>query len=190
MLAFNNGGLLNAEKYARSLGVTAPTVHRYIDFLEGAFLIRRLYPWYANVNKRLVKSPKLFIRDSGLLHRLSDINSIDQLRGNMLLGESWEGFVLEQILQLLPDRVLPFFYRTHDGAEVDLVLVKQDKVAVAIEIKYGRSQRPSRGFYESLKDLKPKKSFVITYAGDTYPLAKNVLSCSFKTFMNDYIQNV
>jgi len=190
MLAFNNGGILNASDYARSLGVSAPTVMRYLEFLEGAFLVRRLEPFYANVNKRILRSPKIYIRDSGLLHRLADINNINNLRSNILLGNSWEGFVIEQILQRLPAGILPFYYRTHDGAEIDLVLVKQNKVHIAIEIKYGSNKSPSKGFYNSLQDLKPKKAFVIRYGGRTFTTKNSVVSCSFKSFMEDFLSKI
>lgn len=183
MLAYNNGAVLNAENYARALAVTNPTVHKYLDYLEGAYLIRRLHPWFANVNKRLVKSPKIYIRDSGLLHRLAGITDMDELKGNVLIGASWEGYVIEQIAQAKPETLSMFFYRTHNGAEVDLVLIKKNKPCAVIEIKTSAAATPSRGFYECQGDLKPAKSFIISPAGETYPDNKGSIHCSLKHFI-------
>jgi uncharacterized protein len=190
MLAFNNSSIWNAEHYTRALGVTAPTVNRYLDYLEGAFLIRRLPTWGVNINRRLVKAPKVYIRDSGLLHRLADISKMDQLRGNTLIGSSWEGYVIEQIAQVLPTKLGMFYYRTHDGAEVDLVLVKQNKVAACIEIKTSKSAVPSKGFYESIKLLIPKKSFIVNPNGQPFPLRKDVLNCSLQYFLQNELHKI
>ena len=127
MLANNNGGILNTETYAKALGISSPTVKRYIQFLEGAFLVRQLKPWFGNVNKRLVKSPKVYIRDTGILHHLTNINTATQLIGNIVVGNSWEGYVIEEIIKQLPTSITAYFYKTHQGAEVDLVLVKNNK---------------------------------------------------------------
>jgi predicted AAA+ superfamily ATPase len=184
MLAYNNSNLWNAETFARALNVTAPTVHKYLDYLEGAFLIRRLQPWHVNINRRLVKAPKVYIRDSGLLHRLADITSMEALKGNIIIGASWEGYVIEQIAQALPESISMFFYRTHDGAEMDLVLVQRNKVIQAIEIKTGNQTLPKKGFYESIKALQPLKSFIISPDGEAYPIQKNILSCSLIYYLN------
>lgn len=183
MLAYNNGEILNAEDYARALAVTNPTVHRYLDYLEGAYLVRRLHPWFTNVNKRLVKSPKIYIRDSGLLHCLAGIKDMDELKGNVLIGASWEGYAIEQIAQAKPETLSIFFYRTHNGAEVDLVLVKKNKPFAIIEIKTSAAAVPSRGFYESQADLKPAKSFIVFPAGEAYPDSKGSMHCSLKHFL-------
>ncbi|MDZ4709586.1 MAG: ATP-binding protein [Saprospiraceae bacterium] len=183
MIAFNNGGLLNAENYARALGVTGPTINRYLDYLEGAFLIRKLLPWHTNLNKRLVKSPKLYIRDSGLLHRLAGIDRFETLQGNLLIGASWEGYVIEQISQVLSSGISLFFYRTHDGAEMDLVLIKNNKVSAAIEIKLNNNALPEKGFYEAIKALSPFTSYILTPAGETFPIGKNIFHCSLISFI-------
>jgi uncharacterized protein len=190
MLANNNSGIWNSESYARALSVTGPTTNRYLDYLEGAYLVRRLYPWYNNANKRLVKSPKVYIRDSGLLHRLADVESVDTLSGNVLIGASWEGYVIEQIIQVLPNKYLPFFYRTQDGAEVDLLLVKGNKVHIAIEIKLHANASPKRGFYESIKVLQPKHSFVLSMDSDYYPTKENVYFCNLKYFLTDLLPKI
>lgn len=190
MLAHNNGGILNAESYSRALGVTGPTVSRYLDYLEGAFLIRRLQPWFANVNRRIVKAPKTYIRDSGLLHRLADIVKLDDLKGNTLIGSSWEGYAIEQIAQSLPAYLSMFYYRTHDGAEVDLVLVRKNKVACAIEIKSNKSALPAKGFYESIKVLKPVRSYVINPDGDTFPIDAQIMMCSLNYFIKSELPKI
>ncbi|GAB3413105.1 ATP-binding protein [Niabella aquatica] len=185
MLAYNNGGVFNAGNFARALGITNPTVQRYLDHLEGAFLIRRLQPWFANINKRLVRSPKIYIRDSGLLHRLAQVNTMEELRGNVLIGASWEGYAIEQIVQLLPETLSPYFYRTHNGAELDLLLIKRNKPYAAIDIKVSTSAQPSRGFYESINALKPAKSFIISPLGEAYPAANGTLRCNLKYFLTE-----
>lgn len=190
MLAYNNGAILNAENFSRALGVTNPTVARYLDYLEGAYLVRKLHPWFANVNKRLVKSPKIYIRDSGLLHSLAQVNTMDELRGNILIGASWEGYVIEQIIQVLPPALSPFFYRTHNGAEMDLVLVKKNRPYAAIEIKVSASAQPSRGFYESIDTLKPEKSFIIAPYGDAYPGRQGSIHCGLKHFIEQELPKI
>jgi uncharacterized protein len=187
MIAHNDGGILNTENYARALSVTAPTVHRYLDYLEGAYLIRRLHPWFVNINKRLVKAPKIYIRDSGLLHRLANIDDMDDLKGNTLIGASWEGYAIEQIAQALPPSISMFYYRTHNGAEMDLVLVSRNKVCAAIEIKLKQSATPSKGFYESVKTLQASKCFIISPYGETYPIDKNIFHCSLSNFIKKEI---
>lgn len=189
MLANNNGSILNAENYARALSVTGPTINRYLDYLEGAYLVRRLLPWFSNINKRLIKSPKIYIRDSGLLHRLADIASMDALEGNVLIGASWEGYVIEQIAQALPSYLSMFYYRTQDGAEVDLVLVKQQKVVSCIEIKL-KAQNPQKGFYESIKTLQPKQSFVLAKNATFFSLGDNVFSTDLTYFMTTILQKI
>jgi predicted AAA+ superfamily ATPase len=184
MLANNNASLWNAETYARALGITAPTVNRYLDFLEGAYLVRRLQPWHANNNKRLVKSPKVYLRDSGLLHRLADVYNLEELYGNVLLGSSWEGYAIEQIVATLPSNIKPYFYRTHSGAEIDLVLTKQNKPYMAIEIKLNSLNKPKKGFYEAIKDLKPTKSLVISRDSETYINNDGIICTSLYHFIN------
>lgn len=133
MLAANTGGIWTAENYARALGVSSNTVKRYLDFMEGAFMVRQLPAWYINVEKRVVKAPKVYIRDSGLLHELNRIKSSKELPLNLIVGASWEGYVIEQIYQLKPRHLEMYYYRTHHGAECDLILVNGLKPVVAIE---------------------------------------------------------
>jgi uncharacterized protein len=183
MIANNQGSIWNAEEYARALGITAPTVMRYIDFLEGAYLVRRLHPFFVNVKKRLVKAPKVYIRDSGLLHQLCDIENATQLKKNTLIGASWEGYVIEEICKQLPQNIQPFYYRTQAGTECDLILVKGITVQACIEIKYSSAPTLSKGFYESIKDLIPKKSFVITPNAHTVKLKNGTIITNLKAFL-------
>ena len=154
MIAHYHGGILNASTFAKSLGVSVPTVNRYLNFLESAFIVRRLEPYHFNVRKRLVKSPKIYIRDSGILHYLAGFNNLESLYGHALIGNSWEGYVIEQIRQLLTDEMKLYFYRTHQGAESDLVLVKGTNPVACIEIKYTSQPKLPKGFRIAVDDLK------------------------------------
>jgi len=174
MLAHRQGGLLNASELGRALSISTQTVTRYIDLLVDLLLVRRLRPYSANIGKRLVKAPKVYVRDSGLVHALLDIADLDRLTGHPVVGASWEGFVIENLLSLLPDRTQPFFYRTAVGAEIDLLLERPDGSLWAIEIKSGLSAKPRRGFYVACEDLKPKQAFVVYAGEERYPLAEGI----------------
>lgn len=187
MLAHNNGGIWNAEVFARSLGVTAPTVLRYVDYLEGGYLIRRLQPWFVNAKKRLVKSPKIYIRDTGILHHLLRLDSINEVLGHPVAGTSWEGYVIEQIYQCKPQYLDMYFYRTHDGAECDVVLVKGIIPVACIEIKLSNAPVISKGFYTSVEDLKPKKKFVLTPSSDEYPMNDNIIVTNLLQFLKNHL---
>ena len=184
MLAHDQGGLLNASRLASALSLSAPTVSRYIDLLADLLLVRRLPPYRANVGKRLVKSPKVFVRDSGLVHALLNIEDYNQLAGHPVAGASWEGFVMENLLSVVNGRSLASFYRTAAGAEVDLVLefpgISETWV---IEIKRALSAKPTRGFYQAREDIKPQRSFVV-YAGEQrYPISEGVEAISLAEMM-------
>jgi predicted AAA+ superfamily ATPase len=177
MLAHSHGQLWNASKIAASLGVSPPTVRHYLDILEDTFMVRQLQPFHASVKKRLVKSPKVFLRDSGLLHGLLGLDSYEALLGHPSAGASWEGFVMEQLLADIPSNWQPYFYRTSAGAEIDLVVVRGgSKVVVAFEMKLSLAPKPSRGFWSAQEDLKPKRSFIIYPGTETYPLGKSVFA--------------
>lgn len=183
MLTQFNGNLLNISDLSRSLGVSQPTVGRYLDILEGSFLISRLQPYFANVGKRLVKAPKLFIRDSGLLHHLANITTYDQLLGNVLVGGSWESYAIEQIRRAAPDGWQFYFYRTHTGAEMDLLLIGPDGRKTGVEIKFSTAPTVSRGFYESGRDLGVDKNYIIVPTGEAYPRANDVWVMSLAEFI-------
>jgi hypothetical protein len=184
MLAHVNGNIWNAETFARSLGISAPTVVRYLSFLEGGYLVRRLQPWFINAKKRLVKSPKVYVRDSGVLHRLLNIPDYDSLRGHPGIGASWEGYVIEQVFQRLPQGLEAYYYRTQAGAECDLVLVQGITPLACIEIKLTNTPNLSKGFLSSAQDLTPKYKFIITPDSDTYKIHGDVTITSLIHFID------
>ena len=173
MLAHYHGQLWNASQLASALGVAHTTAQRYLDVLQGAFVIRRLEPLHANLSKRLVKSPKVYVRDSGLLHALLGIRMVDDLQGNPIAGASWEGFVLEQILASVAPGTDTTFYRTVAGAELDLVLTRA-KTTVGIEIKFSAAPKPTKGFWQALEDLAVSRAYVVAPVREPYPLARDV----------------
>ena len=174
MLAHRQGTTLNASALARALEISAQSVTRYIDLLCDLLLVRRLTPLLANVGKRLVKAPKVYVRDSGLVHALLGIASLEQLAGHPVVGESWEGYVLETLLSVQPALAQPSFYRTSAGAEIDLVLDYADGERWAIEIKRSLSAKVGRGFHLAREDIKPTRAFVVHASDDRYPLAQGV----------------
>ena len=171
MLAHRQGALLNASALARALETSPQSVTRYVDLLVDLLLVRRLPPWHANVGKRLVKSPKVYVRDSGLVHALLGIADVAQLAGHPVVGQSWEGFVTETLLSVLPWRSSASFYRTRAGAEVDLVIEHGDGELWAVEIKRSLAARVSRGFHEACTDLKPARAFVVHAGEDRFPIS-------------------
>lgn len=174
MLAHSQGTLLNASKLAAGLSVTAPTVTSYIDLLVDLLLVRRLRPFHANIGKRLVKSPKVYVRDSGVVHALLGIEDHNALAGHPVVGASWEGFVIENLLAVVPPRTMASFYRTAAGAEIDLVLELPGKRGLwAIEIKRSLTASPGKGFHNAREDLKPKRSFLVYSGDERFPIAKD-----------------
>jgi hypothetical protein len=174
MLAHHQGGLLNTAQFARNLGIDAKTAGSYLDLLVDLLLVRRLQPWHANVGKRLTKSPKVYVRDSGLVHALLQIADKDALLSHPVVGNSWEGYVIENLLACAPPMVQGFFYRTGGGAEVDLLLAWPDGRLWAIEVKRSLAPRPERGFHSACADLKPTRQLVV-YPGEvTYPLTPEI----------------
>jgi predicted AAA+ superfamily ATPase len=181
MLAHGQGTLLNASRLATSLAVSAPTVTRYIDLLVDLMLVRRLPPFHANVGKRLVKSPKVYVRDSGLVHALLGLQDINDVSGHPVSGSSWEGFVIENLLAAAPARTAASFYRTSAGAEIDLVLDLPAKAGRwAIEIKRGLTARPEKGFYIACEDIAPKQALIVYSGTDTHPISNDVTATSVR----------
>jgi len=172
MLAHSQGQLLNASRLAASLSVTAPTVSSYIDLLTDLLLVRRLQPLHANTKKRLVKAPRIYVRDSGITHALLGIADYNQLSGHPVFGTSWEGFVIENLLSVAPERTAASFYRTSAGAEIDLVLDLPGGKRWAIEIKSGLGVKLEKGFYNAIEDIKPDRSFVVYAGSDRYPVTE------------------
>lgn len=169
-----HGQMINYSELARVLQISTPTVKNYLQFFEHAFILRTLYPYHANISKRLVKSPKIYVRDSGVLHYLRGIASRSDLEGDLLKGASWEGFAMQQILAMLRPSVLPYFYRTASGAEMDLVLVKGNRPYVAFEFKYGNSPRRTKGSAEAEKDLQCERVFIVTPSAPKYQVGPRV----------------
>ena len=175
MLAHGQGSLLNASQLAAGLGITAPTVSSYIDLLSDLLLVRRLPPHFANVKKRLVKSPKVYVRDSGLVHALLGLTDLNELSGHPVVGPSWESFVIENLLAAAPPRTRASFYRTAAGAEIDLLLALPGNSGVwAIEIKRGLAPSLSRGFHHARADLEPDRCFIVNSGASRYPVSANV----------------
>ena len=174
MLAHSQGGILNASRLASALGTSYQTLTRYIDVLAGLLLVRRLPPLLANVGKRLVKSPKVYVRDSGLVHALLSIDEFETLAGHPVIGQSWEGFVIENLLAAAPERTLASYYRTANGAEADLVLEFPDGRRWAIEAKRSLAPSLTKGFRNARKDLSPEKSFVVYPGHERYSRTSDV----------------
>ena len=174
MLAHCQGGLFNAADLGRSLAVDSKTVGRYLDLLCDLMLVRRLQPYLTNVGKRLVKAPRVFIRDSGLVHALLDIPRDYDLLGHPVVGRSWEGFVIENLIAAAPLRTVPFYYRTADGAEIDLLLSIPGQGLWAIEIKLGQNSKPKRGFHLSCDDIGAARRFVVNPGNERLRLGSGV----------------
>jgi len=174
MLAHHQGGMLNVAQLARNLGVDAKTAAAYVDLLADLLLVRRLPSWHANVGKRLVKSPKVYVRDSGLVQALLTVGDKETLLSHPVVGASWEGFVVEQLLAVAPDGVQGHFYRTTGGAEIDLLLSFPDGRLWAVEIKRSLSPRPDRGFHAACADLSPARRFLVYPGDETYPLGSDI----------------
>jgi predicted AAA+ superfamily ATPase len=178
MLAHHQSGLLNVAQLARNLGVDAKTAQSYIDLLCDLLLVRRLQPWHANVGKRLVKSPKVYIRDSGLLHALLDLGSKEAVVSHPIVGASWEGFVLENLLSSVGTRAQAFFYRTSAGAEIDLLLAWPSGELWAIEIKRSLTPKLERGFHAACEDLTPARKWVVYPGQESFPLGHDIKAVS------------
>lgn len=174
MLAHHQGGVLNVSQLARNVGVDGRTAGSYVDLLVDLLLVRRLAPYHANVGKRLVKSPKVYVRDSGIVHSLLGLDDRDGLLSHPVVGASWEGFVIENIIASAGPNVTPWFYRTRRGAEIDLLLEWPDGSKWAIEVKRSLDPKPKRGFYHACEDVQPAERFVVYPGEDTYRVAQNV----------------
>ncbi len=187
MLAHYHGNIVKYAELGRSLELNIHTIKQYLNFLQNAFLIRIIQPFHSNIKKRLVKAPKIYIRDSGILHYLLGLDEIDQLHGHPKKGASWEGFVLEQIINaLLPNRKI-YFYQTHDGAELDLIITRGDSPVATVEIKYGSDVRLSRGNTEAANTLQTENNFIIIKEDEDYFLSNHFQVCGLDVFLSKYI---
>lgn len=184
MLAHNQGQMLNAASIASGLAIDGKTVARYLDLLVDLLLVRRLVPYTSNIGKRLVKTPKVYVRDSGILHALLNISNRDSILGHPVVGASWEGFVIESLLAVSPQRAIPSFYRTSNGAEIDLILELPNNEKWAIEVKFSLTPQLSKGFYSAIDDVNPDKTFVVYPGNERYPLAQGIEVISVKEIAN------
>lgn len=187
MLANSQGQILNYSQFGNSMGLSSNTIKSYIDFLEHSFLVKRLYPWSFNIKKRLVKSPKIYIRDSGMLHSLLGITNMDELFGHVIIGNSWEGFVYQQIILANDNKYSLYFYRSHAGSEIDLVFVKGTEPFMTAEIKYSNSPKLTKGNLSAITDLKCKYNYIITPSSDDFPVKENIRVCSLERFITYYL---
>lgn len=174
MLAHLHGSLWNASSVANSLGISTTAVNNYLAILTETFLVRRLAPYYCQLKKRLIKSPKIFIRDAGLLHLLWQAKSWSELLEQPLLGHSFEGFVLEQLCIQAPAAYSPYFFRTVAGAELDLIFEVAGKPSIAVEIKCTTNPRLTKGFWQAFADLKCQRGYVVYLGQDFYQIAPRV----------------
>ncbi|AMS27985.1 hypothetical protein AEM51_14185 [Bacteroidetes bacterium UKL13-3] len=182
MCAHYHGKILNYSDFGKALGLTHPTIKHYVDVLAGTFMLRKLQPYYANLEKRLVKTPKLYVADSGILCALLNIQTFDELLGHPIAGFAWEGFVLQNILSTVGDDYEVYFISTSADAEIDILLKKGRKL-IGIECKFSTAPKVSKGFYNLKSDLKLSKSFVVAPVHTAYSLDKNTLVCNIEELL-------
>ncbi len=187
MLAHNQGGILNASQLARNLEVSSVTVNRYLDLMVDLLLVRRLQPWAVNAGKRLVRAPKVYVRDSGVVNALLNIPAYNDLISHPVVGGSWEGFVIENIMSVVQGRALPYYYRTAAGAEIDLILEFSGQEKWAIEIKRNSAPALSKGFHIACKDIGADRKFVIYSGIDRFPLGEKVTAISLAGLMQEIL---
>jgi hypothetical protein len=191
MLANSQGSLLNLASFSRSLGISIPTVSRYLGFLQHGYIVRILQPWHSNVRKRLVKSPKTYIRDPGILHHLLGLGDLNALMGHPVLGGSWEGFVTEQIISHSSPTAGTYFYRTAEGAECDLVITRGLDIKACVEIKFSEAPAVTRGLTTAIRDLNCKRNFIIIPdCPQEYQLKDDIIVCSLPAFVVDHLPEI
>jgi hypothetical protein len=189
-IASAQGSVFNASRFSKSLAVSYTMVNKYVEYFLYSYMVFKLYPFYHNARKRLVKSPKLYVRDSGILHSLCGIQSFDLLQKNLILGYSFEGYVIEQIRQLKNDRIQIYFYRTQDGAECDLVFVKSNKPIAAAEIKYSNAPEVRKSLSVTIQDLATESNFIITPHSEDYLIRKNIRVCNLIDFLKIHLPKI
>lgn len=184
MLAHYHGQQINFTELGRSLEVSHTTIRNYLDTLTDFYMVRQIQPWSGNTKKRLIKSPKIYIRDSGLLHKLLNVSSMDDLLGHPVIGASWEGFVLENIIITLDSKWRYSYYRSSGQAEIDLVLETPDRKTWAVEVKRSVAPKLTRGFFEACKDIQADRKFVIYGGNERYPLPNDTEAIGLLDFLN------
>jgi uncharacterized protein len=190
MLAHNQGGVLNASQLARNLEVSSVTVNRYLDLMVDLLLVRRLQPWTVNAGKRLVRAPKVYVRDSGLVHALLNIPAYNDLVSHPVVGGSWEGLVIENIMSAVQGRALPYYYRTSAGAEIDLILEFSGQEKWAIEIKRSSSASLSKGFHTACEDIRADRKFMVYAGADKFPMGAEVIAISLADLMQEILSKI
>ncbi len=176
MLAHSQGGLFNASVLARGLSLDGKTIARYLDLMVDLLLVRRLRPWASNAGKRLVRSPRIYVRDSGIVHALLGLQGLEQLLGHPVIGPSWEGFVIENLIAAAPQETDAAFYRSSGGAEIDLILTLPGRPPWAIEIKRSLSPKPKRGFHSACDEIRPERRFVAYPGTETFAVAEGIVA--------------
>lgn len=189
MLAHHQGSVFNAASLGRNLDVSGVTIGRYLDLMVDLLLVRRLKPWTFNEGKRLVRSPKIYVRDSGIAHALLNIKGHNELLGHPIIGGSWEGFVIENILSVSPANLQPYYYGTPAGAEIDLILEFSAKEKWAIEIKKNSSPGVSKGFHIACEDINPERRYVVYSGKDQFSLGNGVTAISLLDLMNEVVKH-
>lgn len=185
MLAHSQGGQINVAQLGANLDVAAPTAKRYLELLEDLLLVRTLRPWAGNIGKRLVRAPKIYIRDSGLTHALLNLKTLDDVLGHPVAGGSWEGFVIENLLACLPGGITAWYYRTAAGAEIDLVIEQNPENKYAIEIKRSTAPAVTKGFHLGCEDIGATKRFVVYPGTDRFSIGKNITALSLMDMMEE-----
>lgn len=183
MIAHRQGGVFNASAFARSMDVSVPTIGRHVDLLVDLMLVRRLQPYFANVGKRLIRSPRVYIRDSGLLHTLLGLTTFDDVLSHPIVGPSWEGFAIENLIAAAPFGAIPWFFRTRAGAEIDLLLQLPDQQLWAIEVKMSSAPRARRGFEIAAGDLNAARRMVVYPGDEEFPLSKTTTAVPLEKAM-------
>jgi uncharacterized protein len=185
MLAHLQGSVMNASNLARSLNLSGTTIARYLDLMCDLLLVRKLQPWTANAGKRLIKSPKIYVRDSGLVHTLLNIKDMNELLGHPVVGGSWEGFVIENIVSAASDHIRPYYYGTPGGAEIDLILEFSPTEKWAIDVKRSTAPAISKGFHLACEEIKPSRKFVVYAGKDRFGMGSDITAISLPDLMRE-----
>ena len=190
MLSHKQGGTWNVHTYANSLGINRKVVEQYLDYLEKTYLVRRLLPFHTNAKKRLVKAPKIYIRDSGIVHHMLGLNTFDKLMGHTIVGNSWENFVIEQIISATQqqDQYAYYYYQTQDRTECDLILAKGNVPVASIEVKLTSGPKRTKSFCHAIQDLGTSHNFIIIpECKESYRLSEEIRVCSVVDFLRVYL---
>lgn len=190
MLSNAQGTLINVAQLAGNLGIDQKTAQSYMDLLIDLLMVRKLQPWHSNIGKRLIKSPKIYVRDSGLVHSLLSIANKEALLSHPIIGQSWEAFIIENLTATLPNGAIPYFYKTSGGAEIDLIIAWPNQEIWAIEIKRSLQPKVEKGFHQACIDLEPKKKFVVYAGQERFSLGHDVEAISLLDLSNEIKKHV